>query len=150
MISTFALGWDKLHTGQRFERAKYIVEKGLNAGMNAVEIAEDLIDSANPIGQPGVCELIDLYAIGTGVTTATGNTVSETAFSAGRLRLRSAWAANVGQGAVSDAGGGQGTLRSLGGTRSDPGQRMTRERQATGRASTEPGDRARRTEPGPS
>ena len=103
MISTFALGWDKLHTGQRFERAKYIVEKGLNAGMNAVEIAEDLIDSANPIGQPSVCELIDLYAIGTGVTTATGNTVSETAFSAGRLRLRSAWEANVGKVDVSDA-----------------------------------------------
>jgi len=93
-MSTKSDGWDKLHTGQRFERAKYLVTEYLedrHRSWNVAEIARDLEESANPVSAFVVKGLIDLYAVGTGVVAVAENRRSISDFSAGQNRLDAAW-----------------------------------------------------------
>lgn len=87
----FPAGWSKLLTGQRFERAKYIVEEGLSKGHNAVEISDSLAESPYPVSPQAIRDLVDLYAVGTGVAAAAESSGRPRLFSSGERRLTAAW-----------------------------------------------------------
>ena len=81
----FAEGFDELHTAQRYQRAKYIVNEGIEAGHDIIAIARATEQyGENKLSQSTVQEYIDLYAVSEGTGRA------GTPISAGMHRIRAA------------------------------------------------------------
>ena len=81
----FAEGFDEMHTSQRYQRAKYIVTEGLEAGHDISEISRATEKyGENSLARVTVQEYIDLYAISQGADR------DGTPISAGTHRIRHA------------------------------------------------------------
>ncbi len=81
----FAEGFDEMHTAQRYQRAKFIVTEGSEAGHNISEISRATEKyGENKLATRTVREYIDLYAISTGSR-------SPTPISAGKDRVSAAF-----------------------------------------------------------
>ena len=81
----FADGWQELHQGQRFARAKYLVEHGIEEGATFDEIAEATIQTDSPLSAEKITKLIQLYGIAEGAEIRPG-----TNFTAGWKRVKNA------------------------------------------------------------
>ncbi len=82
----FAEGFDELNTGQRYQRAKYIVTEGLEAGHDISEISRATEKyGENRLARSTVQEYVDLYAISLGAARR------GTPISAGKDRIRAAF-----------------------------------------------------------
>lgn len=81
----FAEGFDELNTSQRYQRAKFIVREGIEAGHDISEIAEATEwYGENKLSRQTVQQYIDLYAVSEGATR------SGTPISAGKDRIQAA------------------------------------------------------------
>jgi len=81
----FAEGFDELNTAQRYQRSKFIVEEGIDAGHDIPEIAKATEKyGENKLARSTVEQYIDLWAISQGVSPG------ETHISAGHHRVTAA------------------------------------------------------------
>jgi hypothetical protein len=73
----FAEGYDEVNTSQRYQRAKYIVDEGIEAGHNISEISRATEQYGDhKLSQQAVATYIDLYAVSEGATRPTGSPIS--------------------------------------------------------------------------